>query len=242
MEQLKVKKKDPVVLNTIIYLFLSFVFLYLQYAYRHQLSPISVVYLRKSVELFWYITIPMALAIYLIWRMDRLASYAYGFCILLVSFKVVEGLFIEFNKIIVVALFFYTVIAYFLYQLLNVYWGNASINSNYRRADLFSPLLKTISATLSKGDKSITGSLTNWDGQGCFIKLSQEEKLSGWIKVRVNFQDKEFIQEGEVVAHTHDFTGVGIRFKQSSKDLKVFNWAEFTELIQELGFEPERLR
>lgn len=242
MEQLKVKKKDPVVMNTIIYLLLSFVFLYLQYAYRHQLSPVSMVYLRKSVELFWYIAIPIGIAAYLIWRIQRIAAYAYGFCIFLVTYKVVEGLFIEFNKIIVIALFFYTVIAYFLYQLLKVYWDNASINPNYDKADLFPPLLKVIGISLGKEGNEGDGILTNWDADGCFIKLTKSAKFTGQLMVKIRFENREFVQEGEVVAQTLDLTGVGIKFKQSSKDLKVFNWDEFTELIQELGFRPERLR
>lgn len=242
MEQLKVRKKDPVVLNSIVYLLLSFVFLYLQYAYRHQLSPVSTVYLRKSVELFWYVAFPVGIAMYLIWRIERIAAYAYGFCILLVTYKVVEGLFIEFNKMIVIALFFYVIISYFIYQLLKVYWDNASINPNFHKADLFPPLLKVISSTLTMDGKSVEGKLTNWDAEGCFIKLETPLVLKGNIQVQVRFQNKEFLEEGEVVAQTLDLTGVGIKFKQSSKDLKVFNWAEFTELIQELGFEPERLR
>ena len=52
MEQLKVKKKDRIIMNVLIYLGLSFFFLYIQHAYRHHLSPFSLVYLRKGLELF----------------------------------------------------------------------------------------------------------------------------------------------------------------------------------------------
>lgn len=242
MEQLKVKKKDSVVINTIIYLLLSFLFLYLQYAYRHQLSPVSVVYLRKSVELFWYIAVAMMLAAFFIWRLRPLAIPLYAICISLVTFKVVEGLFIEFNKIIVIALFFYTIISYFLYQLLKQYMEVASINPNYRQADLFPPLLRIIPSELSFQDHTLSGILTNWDEDGCFIKLEKGMSLPAKLNVLIKFQGKVFTQEGEVVAQTLDLTGVGIRFQETAKDLRVFNWAEFSELIHELGFKPERLR
>ena len=59
MEQLKVIKKDILVLNLVVFLLLSFAFLYLQYAYRHHLSPVSLAYLRTSPERFWYALIPL---------------------------------------------------------------------------------------------------------------------------------------------------------------------------------------
>lgn len=242
MEQLKVRKKDPVVFNAILYLFLSFAFVYLQYAYRHQLSPVSVVYLRKSVELFWYVAAPVLIAGALLWRMNSAAIAAYIVCVLLTSFKVIEGLFIEFNKIIVIALFFYVVISYFIYQLLAQYWKVASINPNYQNTDLFSPLLRSIPCRVHYGEEEVSGILTNWDESGCYIKLSRSARLPGRIRLSVSFGERVFVQEGEVVAQALDLTGVGIKFKEIPKDLKVFNWSEFVELIQELGFNPERLR
>ncbi len=243
MEQLKVKKKDTIIINAIVYLALSFLFLYLQYAYRHQLSPFSAVYLRKSAELFWYAAVPIVIASVLIWRHHKLTLWAYNFCIYLVGFKVVEGLFIEFNKIIVIALFFYAVISYFLYQLLSQYLGLASINPNYSANDLFGPLLKQIPCDLKWGEsETVRGYLTNWDEEGCFIHIEDAKPLPSKVGVVIEFQGRQFTQEGEVVAQSTEFHGVGIKFEKRLKDLKVFNWSEFTELIHELGFQPKRLR
>lgn len=242
MEQLKVRRKDSVVFNAIIFLLLSFVFLYLQYAYRHQLSPLSVTYLRKSVELFWYVSVPVGLAIFFLWRIRPLGIYLYAACTLLVSFKVIEGLFIEFNKVIVVALFFYVIISYFIYQILNQYFTTAAINANYDRDDLFPPMLREIPCMAIVAEREHPGILTNWDDDGCFLKLSERAVLPRKTGLRIRFEGREFFQEGEVVAQTQDFLGVGIRFKASEKSLKTFNWAEFVELVHELGFGPERLR
>lgn len=242
MEQLKVKKKDIIIGNTVVYLVLSFLFLYLQYAYRHHLSPFSILYLRKGAELFWYIFLPVVVTMGLVWRHHRYALVGYSISTLIVSFKVVEGLFIEFNKIIVIALFFYSVISYFLYQLLADYLSLASINPNYQESDLFEPLLRKIPCTLELDGTSSEGFLTNWDEEGCFLKTEKLPSVPTKLKVIVHFQGRDFEQAGEVVAHTVDLTGIGIKFTQTPKDLKIFNWTEFMELIQELGFEPERLR
>jgi hypothetical protein len=242
MEALKVKKKDVLVFNLILFLCLSFIFLYLQYAYRHHLSPFSVAYLKKSIELFWYAILPMMACGLFIWKHHRWSLSLYSFCVLLVGYKVIEGLFIEFNKIIVIALFFYAVISYFLYQLYGHYLALASLNANYSSFDLFDPLLKQIPCKLTVQEQAFSGYLTNWDEEGCFIKLSKPLILINKAKVVIDFKGRSFEQEGELVAHSVDLTGIGIKFGLSPKELNLFNWSEFNELIEELGFKPERLR
>jgi hypothetical protein len=221
MEQLKVRRKDILITNVLIHLGLAFLFLYLQYAYRHHLSPFSWVYLRKSAELFWYVAIPVGFAAVLVWKHHRYSAWAFNFCMIIVAFKVVEGLFIEFNKIIVIALFFFAVISYFLYQLLTHYYQLASINPNYSSFDLFDPLLRKIQCRVVNGEEVISGFLTNWDEEGCFVKLENPKKLSRKIKIAITFHDREFTQDGEVVAETLDLSGVGIKFEHKPKDLNV---------------------
>jgi hypothetical protein len=243
MEQLKVIKKDILILNLIIFLLLSFGFLFLQYAFRHHLSPFSLAYLRKSFELFWYAIFPIFITAWLIWKHHRWSSYFFSFCVFLVSYKVIEGIFIEFNKIIVVALFCYGVIAYFLYQLFNYYLSLAALNANYSSEDLFSPILKEINCNISIKDETHVGYLTNWDEEGCFIKLHRPlSKVPSEVAIKVNFKGRDFNQNGAVVAHSIDLTGIGLKFGSSTKDLNVFNWNEFNELVDELGYRPERLR
>lgn len=242
MEQLKVRKKDRIIFNVVIYLILSFLFLYIQHAYRHHLSPFSTVYLQKALELFWYVAVTLGVSAIFIWRHHRYSVILFQASIFLVSFKVIEGLFIEFNKIIVIATFFYAIISYFLYQLLKYYLTLASINPNYNSSDLFSPLLKNIPCKLYGENFELDGNLSNWDYEGCFIKLSGPRKLPKKLKVKIMFHGREFIQQGEVVAATLDFHGVGIKFEKTVKELSVFNWEEFMEIVQELGFQPERLR
>ncbi len=178
----------------------------------------------------------------MIWNHHRSSKVLFQISTFLVSFKVLEGLFLEFNKIIVVALFFFVVISYFLYQLLSDYFGQASINPNYTSNDLFKPLLRDIPCEIISANLVSLGVLSNWDERGCFVKLHEAALIPDNIKVKITFRDRSFYQEGEVVASTADLTGVGIRFHKTVKNLDVFNWTEFVEIVHELGFQPERLR
>lgn len=242
MEQLKVKKKDTIVTNVVLYLGLAFFFLYIQHAYRHHLSPFSLVYLKKGLELFWYVALTLIISGVFIWRQHRFAVLVYRISVFLVGFKVIEGLFIEFNKIIVIAMFFYIVISYFLYQLLSYYLKLASINPNFSSSDLFEPLLRKIPCQMMENGVTYEGHLTNWDNEGCFIKLDTPRDFRSKVSVKIRFRGCEFCQEGEVVAATLDLSGVGIKFESSAKEMNVFNWSEFMEIVHELGFQPERLR
>lgn len=242
MEQLKVKKKGGIVVNVVLHLLLSFFFLYIQHAYRHHLSPFSEVYFKRSLEMFWYIAAFIVISGALIWRHHRYSLLLYKISIGLVSFKVVEGLFVEFNKIIVITMFFYLTISYFLYQYFAEYLKLASINPNYKKTDLFSPLLKELPCEVSWGEERHKGILSNWDSLGCFVKLESKTRLPKKVQLKVFFQDREFVHEGAVVAETKDCTGFGLKFEEKEKSLDVFNWSEFMEIVQELGFQPERLR
>jgi hypothetical protein len=243
MEQLKVKRKDGLVVNLILFLIMSFIFLYLQYAYRHHLAPFSMAYLLKSFELFWYAIVPLVACTILIWKHHRWSQGVFAFCIGLIGYKVIEGLFIEFNKVIVIALFFFIVISYFIYQLFANYRTLASLNANYAPTDLFDPLLQEISCNIKYQEKELAGYLTNWDEEGCFVRLRQTSAgLASNVKVEIQFKGRVFSQDGEVVAQSIDFMGVGIKFGNTPKELNVFNWMEFNELVHELGYKPERLR
>lgn len=75
------------------------------------------------------------------------------------------------------------------------------------------------------------------------MKLAHKlSKIPDSASVTIHFKGRDFTQNGEVVAHSVDLMGVGLKFGSTTKDLIVFNWTEFTELVHELGYKPERLR
>jgi hypothetical protein len=242
MGQLKVIRKERIITNVILYFILSFFFLYIQHGYRHHLSPFSLVYFTKSFEGLWFIGLSLFFTSLLLWRHHRSALSCYVFSVFLVSYKLLEGLFLEFNKMIVVTTFIYAIIAYFLYQLLKSYFSLASINLNYSSMDLFPPQLRPISCQVHVSAEMAEGQLTNWDPEGCFVMLDKPLEVTKEIELKVFFFGREFVQKGEVVSIATDKSGIGIKFEKSLKELATFNWAEFIEIVDELGYESQRLR
>lgn len=243
MEQLKVRKKGIIVVNCIFYLMLSFFFVYLQYAYRSHVTPFSLLYLQKSLQIFWFIVLVLVFSAVLLWKHHKYCTVFFGLSASVVSYKILEGLFIEFNKMIVVAFFFYIVITYFLFQLLQEYLASARLNANYQHHDLYDPLLNALKCRVIGAGEEVSGVLTNWDDEGCFLKLDHlPSKNLKKVELIISFEGREFVEQGEVVARSTTLNGIGIKLRNSSKDLKIFNWNEFIELVNELGFDPKRLR
>lgn len=243
MEQLKVRKKGMIIINCIFYLILSFFFVYLQYAYRSHVTPFSLLYLQKSLEVFWFVTLVLGVTMVLLWRHHKYCTFFFSLSHFLVGYKILEGLFIEFNKMIVVTFFFYIVISYFLYQLLRQYLSSARLNANFKANDLYGPLLNQLECHILRGNEQYKGVLTNWDEDGCFVKMESMPSVKlKKVELLIHFHGREFREQGEVVAQSTAMHGIGIKLLNSSKDLKIFNWNEFIELVDELGFDPKRLR
>jgi len=240
---MKVKKKDILIWNIILFLGFSYLFLYFQYAYQNHLSPFSLTLFKKSLELFWYAIIPIFCAQVVVFFHHKKSINILLLSLALVVYKVSEGLFLDFNKVILLALFCFLVIAYFFYQLYDEYLQLAYLNANYRKEDLFSPLLFEIECELIIGEERFSGFLTNWDSEGCFLYLKSEQlpKVKK-LRMEISFRGRKFIQDGEVVAQSTELHGIGLKFGENPKNLEVFNWAEFVELVHELGFKPERLK
>jgi hypothetical protein len=243
MEQLTLRRRENILFNCIVFSMLSFVFLYLEYSYRNHLSPFSFVLLKKSVSLFYLQIVSIFLSIAFLVKIKKISLNLFVINILLVSYKIVLGLFIDFNKLIVVGLFVFIVVGYFLHQLLGEYFSKAFLNPNFSKHDLFSPLLVDIPASVILSDQRIIeAQLTNWDENGCFLRLKSPEKIKSFNKIKVFLKDRCFEEQGEVVAWSREYEGIGIKFDQSTKNINVFNWSEFMEIMDELGFQAERLR
>ena len=103
-------------------------------------------------------------------------------------------------------------------------------------------MLTKIPCEILVEERNMKAYLTNWDEYGCFVRLEDRETLPRKLKVKVSFHARDFHHDGEVVAETPDGTGIGIKFKLMKKEVHLFSWQEFNQLLDELGYTPERLR
>ncbi len=88
----------------------------------------------------------------------------------------IKNLSVDFSKLIIIALFLYTLITYYFYQFLSIEVAESYYNPLYNEDDLFPPMLKRLECELvdEKGNLA-TGWLTNWNENGCFVYLNNSE-------------------------------------------------------------------
>lgn len=239
---LKIKKREPIILNIILFLVTGLFFLHVQYAYRTKLSAFSWYLLWATTKLYWPV-LPMSVAsIWMTWTYRPHAPRFFAWTIGLIAFFTLSGLYVDFNKVLVLALFFLGVISHILYQQLKFTLHWASYQSNYSEDDLFSPVLKKIPGEIKVGEVSYPFYLTNWDNYGMFLYFPEPMPSLGQVELIIHYEGLHFEGSGEVVAQSMDLRGVGIKLKKNAPKVDQFFWSDFVEMTDELGLYPTRLR
>ncbi|MFY7994290.1 MAG: hypothetical protein ACOVP4_13415 [Bacteriovoracaceae bacterium] len=239
---LKIKKREPIIINTILFVIIGLFFLHVQYAYRTKLSAFSWYLLWATVKLYWPV-LPLAmLTLWATWTQRLIAQRFFSWTVCVIAFFTLTGLYIDFNKVLVLALFFLAVIAHLLYQQLKFTLTWACYQSNYLEEDLFSPVLTKIKGELKIDEETHRVTLTNWDEHGVFLYLEKPLQLSGVVHLLIHYDHLHFQGDGEVVAQSADFVGVGLKLKKNAPKVDQFFWSDFVQMTDELGLNPARLR
>ena len=239
---LKIKKREPIIINTILFVGIGLFFLHVQYAYRTKLSAFSWYLLWATIKLYWPVLPLSALSIWAAWTHRKIATQFFSWTVGLIAFFTLTGLYIDFNKVLILALFFLGIIAHLLYQQLKFTLNWASYQSNYLTEDLFEPVLTKISGEINHDGKLIPFYLTNWDEYGVFLYLTEPMPFEGEIELTLYYDQLHFKGHGEVVAQSMDQRGIGVKLKNNAPQVDQFFWSDFVQMTEELGLHPARLR
>lgn len=239
---LKIKKREPIILNTILFVIIGLFFLHVQYAYRTKLSAFSWYLLWATLKLYWTV-VPLAMVtIWSVWTHRSTGPRFFSWTIGLISFFTLTGLYIDFNKVLVLALFFLAVIAHLLYQQLKFTTNCSCYQSNYTDEDLFTPMLQKIHGHIKQGETIRPFFLTNWDEYGIFLYTDDAVDWNGPVEISIHYDQLNFQGDGEVVAQSVDLHGVGVKLKKNAPQVDQFFWSDFVQMTDELGLNPARLR
>jgi hypothetical protein len=179
-------------------------------------------------------------------KIKRIGGFLFGGVVSITSVYTALNLFTQFSKINLIILFFYLLIAYYIYQFYLLECDEAYYKSNLDGDDLFKPMLKEIKCEIYKGDELMSsGYLTNWSEEACFVSLdpTANNKKFRKCELKIFFEGKEFTQIFDVVARLKSGKGIGLRkrLKAKEKNTAVLGWAEFYEIMIEMGFSAELL-
>jgi len=242
MKNLKVWTFHPTARNSMAFVLLSLVFLLLQRSLQSNLPFMNVVFLKRTFFDEWIILLLSLPALWMLWKHKLEARFAFALFCSAIAFRSLEGLFLNFDKILMIVLFVYVCMAYAFYQLIGWTFTRAVFSPNYREDDLQLPMALQIPVRLKLGDQLCTGYLTNWDNGGAFIYLHETVtpmRVAGELTVKI--EDHAFQAKGSVVTVAMDGKGIGLEWENNTVELES-SWMSLMALFNDLGWEPRLLR
>ena len=241
-ENLKVTSFHPGAKNALLFVLLSLFFVVLQRSLQSSLPFMNWVFLQTTLLAEWpllFLALPTSL---MLLKHRHYARYALAIFCGWVIFRSLEGLFLNFNKVLMVMLFIYVCMSYTFYQLLSWIFSRAIFSPNFTRQDLRPPMAHRINVQISLRGQNYAGYLTNWDPEGAFIYLAEPwTRELGELELSVLLEGKEFAAVGRLATMTWDARGIGVEWNKAVIPGKL-PWNSLVELFQELGWQPELLR
>lgn len=245
--KMKIIYRSSVIWNLILFMLLSFMFIYLQKAIYLERSAFNILFLKSTLVENLPVISCIFLSSLLIYNLKKICQFFYFLSVLFITSVSIINLFQEFSKLILIVLFLYILISYYFFFLLRSDLFRSYYNPLYNKKNLFEPMLFKIPCELEvfRNDKteSIKGYLTNWDDFGCFIALEQPYPKNLGIKnnLSIIFNEQRFDEQVSVVSLLKSRRGIGLRFK-NNKSKNIFNWKELNKIIDDMGISVEYVK
>jgi hypothetical protein len=244
--KMKIIHRSSIIWNLILFMLLSFIFIYIQKAIFLEKSAFSLDFLKVTVLDNLYLLSSLVVTSLLIYKLKKICKIVYIGTVLFVSVYSVLNLFEEFSKLILVVLFLYFLLSYYFYFLLKSDLNLSFYNPSFDNNNLFDPMLFKINCSVGykvNGVESSTdGCLTNWDDAGCFISLSSALPKNSIVnKLSISFDNQTFEDDVKVVTILKDREGLGLSFNLN-KSHNIFNWNELNKIITDMGISVEYVK
>lgn len=237
---MKILFRNTIIWNQVLFLMSSILLLHLCRSITLEASPFNMLTFKTSLLSYMLPLISIVISSFFILRVSKYSKILYLFTLWLICSLIVIILFESFSKIVLILLFFYSLSAYYNFQLFKEEIKESYYNSNFDNNGLFDPMLLKIPCTVIVANKSYSGHLTNWNDSGCFIYFSKPEKLSGRCEVLLQVSEKVFKNTGQIVASKKLNDGIGVKFYENKKS--VYNWDNFHKIINDKGFTAELIK
>lgn len=240
---IKIFYRSTTIWNILLYILLSFVFIYLSRAIYVSTSIFEKQFLISFIKqnsLFIGLYAITCLSVYLLIRVSKALF-------LLTSVATVvfitHLLFQDFSKLITLILFLYIIVSYYLYNFLDTQLNEAFYNPMFKEDNLFEPMLKKFKAELIVNSLEIPGYLTNWNENGFYLSLKEEIKPRS-IKnasVKIFFEEHEFSCKVKLVSSLRDNKSFGFKVYENNEH-EDLSWFSFYQIIDKMGYQVEFLQ
>ena len=246
MEKIKVIKSHPVYINLFLFVCMGVILVALQLSLQSNVSIFSKSFF---LNLLFNQSLIFILCLTLLLTQifnKHLVIPIYRFYVVVISFTVFQGLFLDFNKVILILLCGYITISYIFDQLMKTVSTMACYSSRYNLEALWPPTVLCPQINIKINDQSITTNCINWDASGVMVKFQESDDLEKcFSQMNLDFNYKEGGQEiqltGQIVSFSHKYKILGILITKESTE-NVVTWRDLLDIWNDRGVDPEWVR
>lgn len=235
--------RSATVWNIILFILLAFFFLYFQEGLLGARSVFEKSFLKRFLWEYAPVHGLILVSSISVFLLKKASRPLFIFTSLVVIGATLKNLYGDFSKLIIIALFLYTLITYYFYQFLSIEVAESYYNPLYNEDDLFAPMLKRLECEIkdAKGN-TMSGWMTNWNENGCFVYLGdQEMTLQGKsYDVILALAERPFMAKASVASKSADGKGIGLKLENKAHD--EFSWKDYHSIVDQMGYSVEYLK
>lgn len=236
---LKIIKRSAIIWNVSLHIIMSIAFVFLQKAILEENSIFNIEFVISIIVPVSPLIITGIISVYYILKLKNISRYVYFLFVVSIASYITYSLITEFSKLVLIVLFIYILISYYLFFILSSELDQSYNNPGFSSRDLFDPMLFKININLlnTKNNHSVTGLLTNWNEDGCFVKLDSELKKGSHLELEVIYKENIFKEKVVIVTMLKNKKGVGLKFKDKSSGNS--SWSDLYKIISDMGMSVE---
>ena len=146
---MKIIYRSSIIWNLILFMLLSFMFIYLQSAIYLERTAFSLEFLKSTLIENVYLFSSLIITNLLVFNLKKSSKLFYILSVFMVSIYSVVNLFEDFSKLVLIVLFVYFLLSYYFYFLLKSDLNLSFYNPLYNKNNLFDPMLFKIHCSLN---------------------------------------------------------------------------------------------
>ena len=241
--KLKIFYRSTTMWNIVLFILLSFFFIYLQEGLLQAKTVFDQTFLKESLTRFWSFNLLLLVCGIMVFRLKHASIFLFACVVAAASAITIFNLSENFSKLITISLFLYLITSYYFYQFLRIEINEAYYNPGFNNDDLFEPMLSKLNCEIKDLDSGSVykARLTNWNPNGCFTYLedaSENLNLKN-VQITTSLSDTDFNSQAVLACRTNDKRGFGFRVPSIKED---FGWRDYYSILEQMGYNVELLR
>ena len=234
---MKILERSALTKNLILFSLLSLYFVFVIESVSSGVSSLELERIYNFVQREKILMAWASVSIFLVYRVKKASIFFLGIFFLVVFLKTFIFYFNETNKLILVFVFAYLVIAsnFFLFWKLDL------------KSAVYHPLFKSrmigpnsfynLFAHMTGIQNEAWVTLTNWDESSCFVHCHEGQVFKREeVVLSFEFEGRTFYQRGRVMTAYEE--GFGVNFLFNQRTLSGLEWIDYYDIIFDRGFRP----